>query len=235
MSYDPAMAQQASTDWKVIEHGPLVGAERRVAIVFGIAALLWMFGDPIRTTVAPHLSPLLGGMKIAGKHHEAAVAMVAASVLLLSGTVTLAALRRVPWGTLLLLGGSFSMAGGIEASGLASWLQAALGGVAALPQLAQIGVAAASSVALSAIASNTAAINVVINVLPRNLAALSATAIGASCDFALPAGTPPNAIVCGSGYVRLRTMMRIGVVLDLVAIVVITFYVWLWGARALGF
>ena len=70
--------------------------------------------------------------------------------------------------------------------------------------------------------------------LPRNLAALSATAIGASCDFALPAGTPPNAIVFGSGRIRLRTMMRVGVVLDLIAIVVTTVYVWAWGARALG-
>lgn len=214
--------------------GPLVGQERQVAMVFGCAAALWVLGDPIRGLWAPPVSDLLGGAKIAGKHHEAAVAILAAVTLLGLRALTVRALLRMPWGTLVLLGGSFSMAAGIEASGLATWLQRALAGVAAMPEIAQIAVAAAASVALSAIASNTAAVNVILNVLPRNLAALSATAIGASCDFALPAGTPPNAIVFGSGRIRLRTMMRVGVVLDLLAIAVITVYVWAWGARALG-
>lgn len=215
--------------------GPLIGAERRVAIVFAIAAALWVAGDPIRSLWAPAASAALGGAKIAGKHHEAAVAMIAAAALLLLRALTLRAMARIPWGTLLLLGGSFSMANGIEASGLATWLQRALAGVASLPQTAQIGVAAAATVALSAVASNTAAVNVVLNVLPRNLAALSATVIGASCDFALPAGTPPNAIVFGSGMVRLRTMMRVGVILDLLAIAAITAYIAVWGAHVLGF
>lgn len=222
-------------DAEIAALGPLVGLERRVAIVFAIAAALWVAGDPIRALWAPSVSALLGGVKIAGKHHEAAVAVIAATTLLASGALTIRALARIPWGTLLLLGGSFSMAEGITASGLATWMQRALADVAALPPIAQIGVAAASTVALSAVASNTAAVNVVLHVLPRNLAALSATVIGASCDFALPAGTPPNAIVFGSGMVRLRTMMRVGVILDVLAVLAITAYVAVWGARALGF
>lgn len=214
--------------------GPLVGPERQVAVIFGAAAAFWVLGDLIRPLWAPTVSGLLGGVKIAGKHHEAAVAMLAGATLLALRALTFRAFLRIPWGTLLLLGGSFSMAAGIEASGLATWLQRALADVSAMPEIAQVGVAAAATVALSAVASNTAAVNVILNVLPRNLAALSATAIGASCDFALPAGTPPNAIVFGSGRIRLRTMMRVGVVLDLIAIVVTTVYVWAWGARALG-
>ena len=38
----------------------------------------------------------------------------------------------------------------------------------------------------------------------------------------LPAGTPPNAIVFGSGYVRLPTMIRAGFLLDLAAVAMIT-------------
>jgi sodium-dependent dicarboxylate transporter 2/3/5 len=40
----------------------------------------------------------------------------------------------------------------------------------------------------------------------------------------LPAGTPPNAIVFGSGYIRLPTMMRTGFALDLLAAALIALY-----------
>jgi sodium-dependent dicarboxylate transporter 2/3/5 len=45
--------------------------------------------------------------------------------------------------------------------------------------------------------------------------------MSASIGFALPMATPPNAIVFGSGELRVREMMRAGLVLDLVAILVV--------------
>jgi sodium-dependent dicarboxylate transporter 2/3/5 len=47
-------------------------------------------------------------------------------------------------------------------------------------------------------------------------------AIAASCGFMLPVGTPPNAIVFGTGRVSMRDMMRAGWMLDLAAIVILT-------------
>ena len=55
---------------------------------------------------------------------------------------------------------------------------------------------------------------------------LFAATIAASCDFALPAGTPPNAIVFGSGYVRIPVMARIGLQLDLLAASVAALWCW---------
>ena len=123
-----------------------------------------------------------------------------------------------------MLGGSFALATGVEGSGLSGWLSSQLVILVTLPQPAQMAIAVTSSIALSAVASNTATVNVMLNILPRSLPILFTTAIAASCDFALPAGTPPNAIVFGSGYVRLPTMMRTGVLLDLTAALLLTLY-----------
>jgi sodium-dependent dicarboxylate transporter 2/3/5 len=65
-------------------------------------------------------------------------------------------------------------------------------------------------------------------VLPASRPLLAISTFASSCDFALPAGTPPNAIVFGSGYVRLPVMMRTGVLLDVLAAVVLTLYGMTW-------
>jgi sodium-dependent dicarboxylate transporter 2/3/5 len=197
--------------------------ERLIAAVFALAALLWISGDALRAVIVPRIAPLVD-FKIQGKHYEASVSMLAALAIVLSRSISLAALRRIPWGTLVLLGGSFALAAGIEGSGLSTWLARALEPIARLPLAAQLGLASFATILLSAIASNTATINVMLNVLPRSLLVLSTSSIAASCDFALPAGTPPNAIVFGSGYVRLPVMMRTGFLLDVAAALVITVY-----------
>lgn len=47
-------------------------------------------------------------------------------------------------------------------------------------------------------------------------------ALGASCAFMLPVATPPNAIVFGSGLIRQREMVRVGLVLNLMCVGLIT-------------
>ena len=51
---------------------------------------------------------------------------------------------------------------------------------------------------------------------------MTAAALAASMAFMLPVATPPNAIVFGSGYLTIPQMSRAGIVLNLVAIVLIT-------------
>jgi sodium-dependent dicarboxylate transporter 2/3/5 len=199
--------------------GPPSRGERIVAAVFVAAAALWIGGDAVRAALP---------WRVPSKQVEAAVAMAAATVLIVLRAVSASSLRRVPWGTLVLLGGSFALAAGIEGSGLAAWLAARMAALGTLPLLGQVAVASFATVALTAMASNTATVNVMLNLLGRSPVVLSASAIAASCDFALPAGTPPNAIVFGSGLVRLPTMMRTGALLDVAAAALVTLYAWLW-------
>jgi sodium-dependent dicarboxylate transporter 2/3/5 len=214
--------------------GPLSGGEKVVGTVFLVAAVLWMGGDFLRGQLAPWVASAFGGFKLLGKHYEAAVALLAAGTLVLLGRLSRKALARVPWDTLLLLGGGFALAAGIEGSGLSTYLAARLTGLESQGPLVQYGAVALSTVALSAVASNTATVNVLLNVLPGSLPLLAVSTFASSCDFALPAGTPPNAIVFGSGYVRLPTMMKAGVALDLLASALLTLYGILWVRLVLG-
>jgi sodium-dependent dicarboxylate transporter 2/3/5 len=198
-------------------------SERLVAAAFGAAALLWVLGDAVR----PGLVSIVGPSWKA-RHWEAAVALTAGAVPLVLGILPWSRIARLPWGALALLGGSFAMAEGIEVSGLSARLAEALSGLGGQPLAIQAGVAATAAIGLSAVASNTATVNVLLQVVPPTLPVLAVTAMGASCDFALPAGTPPNAIVFGTGGVRLREMVRLGVVLDAFCAVALAGYAALW-------
>ena len=143
-----------------------------------------------------------------------------------------ASLRFVQWETLVLLGGGFSLGACVQASGLSHWLGAQLEALRAAPPFAQAVAASTVTVALSAFASNAATVAVMLPVLAGSVAPEHSTAIlfaatfAASCDFALPAGTPPNAIVFGSGYLTIPLMARTGVVLDLAAALCTATWCW---------
>jgi sodium-dependent dicarboxylate transporter 2/3/5 len=48
------------------------------------------------------------------------------------------------------------------------------------------------------------------------------TALAATCSFMLPVATPPNAIVFGSGRLTVGAMARVGLVLNLLLVLLIT-------------
>ena len=208
--------------------------ERIVLAVFLVTAALWIGGKWITAVLKPRIT----AFELTSAHVEGGIAMLAALVLMLwraEGRQVLGfkALSRVPWATLLLLGGGFAMAAAIQGSGLSQWLGAQLLAVRGLPPFAQVLLASLATVALSAVASNTATIAVMLVVLKDAVApdvlttTLFAATLACSCDFALPAGTPPNAIVFGSGYITIPRMAKTGVLLDLMAAVLAAGWCWL--------
>jgi sodium-dependent dicarboxylate transporter 2/3/5 len=219
--------------------GGMQAGEKIVAAVFVAAAAAWILARPIHGALRQRFEGLTAA------EVEAGIALLAALLLMLwrsagASVLPATALRRAPWDTLLLLGGGFAMAAGVQGSGLSSWTAGQLVAVRDMQPAAQLLVAALVTVGVSAVASNTATIAIMLVVLrdavpgPFLPTVLFTATIAASCDFALPAGTPPNAIVFGSGYVSIPRMARTGVVLDLLAALLAAAWCGLVVSRVLG-
>ena len=51
-------------------------------------------------------------------------------------------------------------------------------------------------------------------------------AVAASCAFMLPVATPPNAVVFGSGYLRIPDMVNKGFFMNIISIILLTLFVY---------
>jgi sodium-dependent dicarboxylate transporter 2/3/5 len=136
---------------------------------------------------------------------------------------------RLPWGVLILFGGGLALAKGFTASGLAEWLgqQMTLLEGASLVVLLIVLILAVNL--LTEITSNLAttamllpilaSLALIIDVHPIML--MVGATLAASCAFMLPVATPPNAVVFGSGYLRISNMVQKGIWLNLISIIII--------------
>jgi sodium-dependent dicarboxylate transporter 2/3/5 len=225
--------------------GPMSQGEKMVLAVFAGAAFLWIVPGLLSSIdrIGEAL-PWLGGFD------DTAIAIGAGLVLFLlpgdkDGRMVLNwedAEDGLPWGVLLLFGGGLSLAGAVAGTGLDEWFGAQVEGLEALPIVLLIGAVVAIVLLLTEVTSNTATAATFIPVLggvaigigvdPMTL--LIPAALAATCAFMLPVGTPPNAIVFGSGAVKITEMARGGVVLNVVGILMITVFTVLIGPWALG-
>jgi len=199
---------------------PWTRAQAITLVVFALTAAGWIGAAP--------LGKVLG----ITADFDSAIAMAAIITLVASGTIGWPEIeRRTQWGVLLLFGGGLALSEVMAASGasrfLAEGITAALQAAPAV--LLLLGVVA-FVVFLTELVSNTASAALLVPIFLGVAASLglspflfaAAIAVAASCAFMLPVATPPNAIVYGSGQIPQATMMRCGLVLNVVCIVVIT-------------
>ncbi len=212
--------------------GVMAHHEKVVLGVFGLTSLLWILNEPIRTS---------SGLGLKGDEFDAIAALLAPLLLFLAGTLRPASLKRMPWDVLILLGGSYALASVVLGSELSNWLGQLVQPAAQLHPFLLMLVVTIVTVFLSAFSANAAAANLMMILVTgmvdagrtnagRALPYLYGVAMSSSCDFMLPCGTPPNAIVFGTRYVKMRTMAAAGALLDLAAAVVVAAWVW-FGAR----
>lgn len=217
---------QAELESLRVEMGRISVPEIRVAIVFTTMAVLWV-SRPVLTTI-PMLSAL----------DDSIIAMGGAILLFLlpSGDKDDPVLlrwnyaERLPWSVLILFGGGLSLAGAVQRTGLAEWLGMSLQTIGTLPLVFIVVIIATMIIFLTELTSNVATTATFLPVVGAiaiesgydPIVLTVPVTLAASCAFMLPVATPPNAIVFGSGLLRIPRMARAGFALNLFAIVVVS-------------
>jgi len=138
--------------------------------------------------------------------------------------------ERIDWGIILLYGGGMALGELSLSTGLAGALGKSLTGWLPPGNVMLIAAATLVAVITSELTSNTASANIVVPVAMAlaaasggdPLTAALAATFAASLGFMMPVSTPCNAIVYGTGRIRLHDMIRSGAIIDLAGAVVIT-------------
>ena len=144
--------------------------------------------------------------------------------------------KKLRYDIILMFGSGFALAFGFEKSGLSNWLAdslVVLKGVS--PIIVILGICIIVTI-ISEFASNIASIQLAIPVmialqkdldLPPLLLMMPAT-FAASLGFMLPVATAANTIVFGTKQIDIKDMFKVGLVLDIVGILIITIMCYLY-------
>ena len=226
------ISSEKSTDRSEINRqleklGSVTLEEKRVLVIFLITAFLWI-------TRSFLLADLLPGLD------DTAIAIFASISLFVIGAKESPKLMdwesavKIPWGIVLLFGGGLAIAEGFKTSGLATWLGSHMSsfddsGVGAI----LIGIVASVNF-MTEITSNVATTSMILPVIApmadtmgiNPLLLMTGATLAASCAFMLPVATPPNAVVFGSGYLKISDMIKVGLALNIISILLISAYLY---------
>ena len=141
-------------------------------------------------------------------------------------------LKKIPFDVLLLIGGGLSLAAAIHTNGVAAWIGSFAHRAASLPHPAVVCLILLIIICLAELTSNTATTSAFLPIAAEMAAGLNlpplpllaGVALASSCGFMLPVSTPPNAIVFSSGYVSMSQMLRAGILLNLAAWIIFSFW-----------
>jgi solute carrier family 13 (sodium-dependent dicarboxylate transporter), member 2/3/5 len=140
--------------------------------------------------------------------------------------------EKLPWGILLLFGGGLAMAEGLNKGGVIEWVSKILVEFNHLPYFAILLILISIAIFGTEVMSNLALVTVFIPVIATfaqssNLPILQLCmpiTLAASCAFMLPVGTPPNAIAFSSGQLKIKQMVAVGFILNVLAVLLISVF-----------
>ncbi|MFA0965011.1 DASS family sodium-coupled anion symporter [Roseivirga sp. BDSF3-8] len=203
--------------------GKITYEEKAVLVIFTLTALAWI-SRSLLSTFIPSLDDTI-------------IAMSAGILLFVVPAkgkkrklITWKEAVKMPWGIILLFGGGMALAKGFTATGLAEWIATQMSRLDGLSIILLILVLVALVNFLTEITSNLATTAMILPILAplclsfnvHPLVIMVGVTVAASCAFMLPVATPPNAVVFGSGYLRIPDMVRTGISMNILSIILIT-------------
>jgi solute carrier family 13 (sodium-dependent dicarboxylate transporter), member 2/3/5 len=218
---------------QVPEVGEWRSAEKRVLTLFGLTALAWMTRS----------EPFGGWRDLLGLNtaNDASVAFIAVIALFVlrdkdrKPLITWQQAADIPWGVLLLFAGGICLAKAFVTSGLSTIAGESLVALTTLPIYWMMLIICLAVTFMTEATSNTATTALLMPILAS--AAIAAgidplllmvpAALSASCAFMLPVATAPNAVVFGTGEVKIGQMVREGFVLNVLGAFLISGLMWL--------
>ena len=222
--------------------GQITYEEKLVATIFAMTAIAWVTRDFILKLIVPVIDDTI-------------IVMISALIIFLLPNknrkrrlINWDEASKLPWGILLLFGGGMALASGFKESGLALWIGTQMTLLDGINLFLLVFILIASVNFLTEITSNLATTAMLLPILyPMAMTIdvhpfilMVSAAVAASCAFMLPVATPPNAVVFGSGYLRINDMERIGIWMNIISIIllsVIVYYIlpYLWNFDPLSF
>lgn len=208
--------------------GAIKKEEKIVLLVFIVTALCWITRSFLLQKIIPQID-------------DTFIAIAAAVILFIIPSskkeVPLMVWEdavKIPWGIILLFGGGMALATGFKTTGLALWLGNQMGLLESISLLALVFIIVILVNFLTEVTSNlatTAMLMPVLAPIALNLEVnpyilMVATTVAASCAFMLPVATPPNAVVFGSGYLKISDMIKSGFWLNIISVIIVTLFVY---------
>ncbi|XP_077221829.1 tonoplast dicarboxylate transporter [Tasmannia lanceolata] len=211
--------------------GPMAFAEKMVLAVFSMLVVLWMTRS--LTDDVPGWGALFHG-----RVGDGTVSVMMATLLFIipnkkqkgEKLMDWNKCKKLPWNIVLLLGAGFAIADGVRTSGLADVLSEGLDFLEKAPYLAIAPAVCIISGTITEFTSNNATTTLVVPILIQiaetmnvhPLLLMVPGAIGAQFAFLLPTGTPSNIVGFATGHIEIKDMIKIGVLLKLAGITVLS-------------
>ena len=204
--------------------GPISGKEKMVLVIFGITVFLWIF-----RTLINKIFPGLG-LSDTIISMLAAISLFAVPYNIRKGDFIIKwnDTQKLAWGILILFGGGLALAKGMSVSGIVDIVSNAIA-TSEISILFTASLLIILMLFMTELMSNVALVAVLAPVVAGIAIGLDIpiiyllipVTIASSCAFMLPMATPPNAIVFASGYIKVHQMAKVGIVLNLIAVVLL--------------
>ncbi|MBN2230576.1 MAG: SLC13/DASS family transporter [Candidatus Thorarchaeota archaeon] len=211
--------------------GPMSTEQKFVILIFVSVIILW-FTETLPDFIANAIGWSGHGI------HSAIISLIGGLALMILRLLDEKDISsHISWSSLLILGSGIALGGAMIDTGLSAFIAQQMVGLGIFPSFLVIIIIGSVGVLVTMVASNTGAAVILIPIaIPLAiglgidpLLITMVIAIAVSMDFALPTGTPPSTIAYSTGKLEIREMISTGLVVDFIAIIVVTVIaVWLW-------